>query len=374
MQKLAIIGASILQRPLVEKAKNMKIETHVFAWTEGCAIIDIADYFYPISVTNKEEILKYCRDIGIDGVVSIASDISMPTVNFVAHGLKLVGNSIETSEVTTNKYLMRQLLIKAGIPCPKFKEYSIPNFDKHDNLKFPIIVKPIDSSGSRGVTKIEKFKEVNTAIRKALAYSFKKKVIIEEFIEGKEFSVEMISWNGEHYFLNITDKVTTGAPYFVEIEHHQPANISDLLKDKIIRTIKKSLDALNFQNGASHSEIIVSKSNKLTIVEIGGRMGGDFIGSNLVELSTGYDYVKGVIEISLGTFKKPKIRSKAFCGVYFLCKETEYLMEIFKKFVNTPYIVKAEIYDNQIREVQNSSDRSGFIIYNSDKKIIFNNI
>ena len=105
MKKLAIIGASYLQEPLIEKAKSMGIETHVFAWAAGDVGEKSADYFYPISIVEKDEILKRCREIGIDGICTIASDLAVITVNYVANNMGLTANSIACTEKSTNKFL-----------------------------------------------------------------------------------------------------------------------------------------------------------------------------------------------------------------------------------------------------------------------------
>lgn len=111
-KNLAIIGASYLQLHLIQKAKKLGYITHVFAWKINDVGERAADYFYPISIVEKECILKKCREIGICGICSIASDLAVITVNYVAEELGLNGNSLETTDVSTNKYLMRQIFKK----------------------------------------------------------------------------------------------------------------------------------------------------------------------------------------------------------------------------------------------------------------------
>jgi hypothetical protein len=97
-------------------------------------------------------------------------------------------------------------------------------------------------------------------------------------------------------------------------------------------------------------------------------MGGDFIGSHLVELSTGYDYLKGVIDVALGNFSEPVIQKKHFAGVYFLSEETKKIEEIIKNADKFPFVVKSEILTNNLKKLQSSADRSGYLIYKSDKR------
>ena len=119
MKRLAIIGASYLQVPLINKAKELGYETHVFAWKADDDGEKIADVFYPISIVEKERILLICQEIGIVGICSIASDLATVTVNYVAEKMGLFGNSIESTELSTNKYLMRKRFEECGDPTPK---------------------------------------------------------------------------------------------------------------------------------------------------------------------------------------------------------------------------------------------------------------
>ena len=371
-KKLAIIGGSYLQLPIVKKAKDMGIETHCFSWRDGAVCADVADFFYPISIIEKEEILKKCQEIGIDGITTIASDTAVVTVNYVASRMGLRSNPDEYSEVTTNKYKMRQCFLDNDVPSPKFAlvenlaHYQIVGF------KFPLIVKPTDRSGSRGVEKVLDPVQLEEAILRAQNESFEHKAIIEEFVTGREISVESISNEGKHIILQITDKVTTGAPFFVELEHHQPSSLPEDIKDCVREIVLKALDALHIQYGASHSELKITEDGDIRVIEIGARMGGDFIGSNLVQLSTGYDFLKGVIEVALGAFHEPQISEHSFSGVYFLSEETKSIKPVIENWKDYPEIVEAEITDNELRHIECSGDRSGYLIYKSEKnKLVF---
>ena len=368
MEKLAIIGASYLQLPLVRKAKEMGLETICFAWKEGSVCADIADHFYPISIIEKDKILKICQEIGIDGITTIASDTAVITVDYVASRMGLRSNPDEFSEVTTNKYKMRQCFLKEGVPSPKFALVDDANHYQITDFKFPLIVKPTDRSGSRGVEKVLDPCQLESAIERARKESFEHKAIIEEFVTGREISVESISNDSQHYILQITDKVTTGAPYFVELEHHQPSTLSDGIKEKVCQIVLHALDSLHIQYGASHSELKIDEDGDIRVIEIGARMGGDFIGSNLVQLSTGYDFLKGVIEVALGSFHEPIITEHNYSGVYFLSEETKHLKSVIENWHDYPEIVEAEITDSELRHIECSGDRSGYLIYRSDSK------
>jgi biotin carboxylase len=369
MQKLAIIGASYLQLPLVKKAKELGLYTLCFAWAEGAVCKDEADEFYPISIVEKEQILSICREKQIDGICTIASDVAAPTVAYVAEKMGFVGNSYNAAVTANNKFLMRKAFSKAGVPCPKYQ--IVTSLDEINNMDcpFPLIVKPTDRSGSLGITKVERFEDLQNAVETAMRCSFKHEAIIEEYVEGREISVEFISYHGVHHPLQITDKVTTGAPHFVELEHHQPADLTRQQYDEIYDLTKKALDALGVTNGASHSEYKITSDGRIYVMEIGARMGGDFIGSDLVQLSTGYDYLKGVIDVALGNFEEPVFGERHFAGVYFLCEETKHLQTVIKE-AKLPQIVRAEITDEALRPVKCSADRSGYLIYLGNQRKI----
>ena len=158
--------------------------------------------------------------------------------------------------------------------------------------------------------------------------------------------------------------------FFVELEHHQPSSLADDMKDRVKAIVLNALDALHIKYGASHSELKISENGDIKVIEIGARMGGDFIGSNLVQLSTGYDFLKGVIEVSLGCFHEPRIIEHNYSGVYFLSKETECLKKYIEQQQKYPEIVEAEITDSTLRNIKCSRDRSGYFIYRSNKKYI----
>ena len=365
---IAIIGASYLQRPLVERARQMGLRTICFAWEDGAVCKDICDVFYPVSITEKEEILEVCRKEHIDGVCTIASDVAAPTVAYVAEQMGLTGNSYEAAVRANNKFAMRNAFMAAGVPCPTY--HVCKSFDDlaQTDIHYPVIVKPTDRSGSLGITKVTNPDELRQAVTIAVNHSFEHEALVEQFIEGREISVEFISYGGTHYPLQITDKVTTEAPHFVELAHHQPAELTEEQYKAIYALTQKALNALGVTNGASHSEYKITKDGQIYVMEIGARMGGDFIGSDLVRLSTGYDFVQGVIEVALGLFEVPQQPVHKYAGVYFLSAETEQVKHYIDHKEEYPEIVMAEQTSDELRHVNCSSERSGYFIYQADHK------
>ncbi len=362
MKKLAIIGASYLQLPLILKAKEMGLETHVFAWAKQDVGQDAADFFYPISIVDKELVLQRCQEIGIDGICSIGSDLAVVTVNFVADKMGLAGNSLESTELTTNKHNMRLAFEQNGDPSPKsVLVRSLDDVD--DTIEYPVIIKPLDRSGSRGIYKVDNKEKLGFAIEQAKEQGFIKEALIEEYVDGSEYSIECISYMGEHHLLAVTLKYTTGAPHFIETGHLEPAPISDEIEGKIRHIVFHALDSLKITNGASHSEVKIGNNGKITIIEIGARMGGDLIGSSLVRYSTGIDFLKAVIDISMG--KKPqldRIEESDAAGIHFICSEDD--MVVYKKLrhEHPEYIVEEDIPSVLKGEISDSSTRLGYFV------------
>lgn len=368
MKKLVIIGANNFQLPLIKKAKSLGFETHVFAWEQGAVGKKFADYFYPLSIIEKELILKEAEKIKPAGIISIGSDLASITVNYIADKLELIGNSNECTRVTTNKYAMREALSQNGLPCPKFTKSNDIREITSICGDFPLIVKPTDRSGSRGVTKVSNNKELEQGIARASSESFSSGHIVEQFLTGREYSIEMISWKGEHHFLQITEKETSGEPYFVEKGQHQPADLPSSMKEKIILIVRKSLTCLGVEFGASHSEILIAGNDDINIVEIGARMGGDYIGSHLVELSTGYDFVKNTIAIATGNFVEVINIQKKYSGIYYILAKPGILTRITDNTKEYPDILFSEVYfgiGDKIREIKESNDRAACYVYQS---------
>lgn len=369
-EKLVVIGANDFQNQLILKAKSLGYETHVFAWQDGSIGEKTADYFYPISIVEKEQILEKCKEIKPVGVCSIASDLATITVNYVAENLGLPCNPTSTTLQCTNKFEMRKKMKENGVKTPAFIKVSNDSSTwKVDDMKFPVIVKPTDRSGSRGITKVFNKEKLEKAVHYATKDSFEKMAIIEEYIEGDEYSCECISYKGEHHFLAFTKKYTTGSPNFIETGHCEPSNIKEEYQEEIKENIFKALTALEIQNGASHTEFKIDKDGNFGIIEIGARMGGDCIGSDLVQISTGYDFVKMVIDVAVGKapdFTKTTIPTKAVIKFIFTEKDLEEMNKFKEQYPEQIYRISEMDLDNLGKTVDSSS-RIGYYIYTPEK-------
>ena len=365
-QKLAIIGASDFQNPLILAAKKRGLETHVFAWAAGDIGETTADLFYPISITDIDAITEKCRQLQIDGIASIGSDLANITVAAVAEKLDLTANTPKCVAASTDKALMRQTFAAHSDPSPRFTVVKHGETPQVDGFTFPIIVKPSDRSGSRGITKLTSADGLEEALERAQSESFHSEALVEEYIEGDEYSVEYISWQGAHEFLAITEKFTSGNPHYIETGHLEPARINNETAAEIRRVVEHALDSLGVEYGASHSEVKVDPAGNVKIIEIGSRMGGDCIGSHLVHLSTGYDFVDAVIDIALG-LKPPEnatpLRNTAAIRFVFSKKDIETLERLHNN--DSIAIDLISSITDSTEAIVDSGSRHGFYVFSS---------
>lgn len=370
MKTIAVIGANKPLEPFYRQAKALDYRIIGIAYEKGAICKKYCDKFYPISFVEKEKVLDVCRDEAIDGITSFSLESALPTVIYVAQNLGLVSNTEECVKRLTDKFTMRNSLSAAGVPNP---QYAIV-FDSSElddlQVPFPCIVKPVDSGGSQGITMVNKKADMMQAYERSLEYSHSGGVIVEQYVDGREFSVEYLSCNGRHFNIQITDKVTSGPPYFIELQHHQPANISDELHNRICCIVEKALTALCVENSPSHTEIKLNSKNELFIIETGARLGGGHITSDLVRLSTGYDMVKGTLELATGCFETPHIENKHFSGIYFYSSLTPDIKKYIDNANDYPSIVEASCLSEEIKECKHNGDRMGYFIYQSDHKFL----
>jgi len=372
MKKIAILGATDFQKQLVDKANSLGFETHVFSW-EGVDTIarESADYFYPISIDLKDQVLAICKEVGVDGITSVASDFAVPTMNYIAEALGLPGNPMYSTEKCTNKTKMRQALAQIGLRMPWFQDVAgedeAQEFIK-EGLQYPLILKPTDRSGSRNIVLVNSDKELLDALPEVIAASFEKRALLEEYLPGQEYSCECITVDGEHHLLAITEKTTTGAPNFIETGHREPARLAAAEIEEVRQTVFKALTGLGIVSGASHTEFKILPDRSVGIIEVAARMGGGCIGSDLVYLSTGIDYLKLVLDTAVGNspdFGVKRHPLQAF--VKFILTEKD--LQIMENTLRDPHNIlyrKSEIEMRKIGSVTDCASRAGYYIYTRD--------
>lgn len=362
--KLLILGAGVMQVPIIRKAAGMGYETIVVDYDKNAPGFQYAAKKYVVSTLDQDAILDIAKSEHISGILT-TSDAPVKVVSFIGKELGLPTMSEMVSEVCTNKYAQRKLFKSKGINCPEF--YLCESSTDIENFKsFPYIVKPIDSSASRGVSKVENTEELRAALDEALSFSKKGKAIIESFIPGREFSVETLTQNQKTEIITITEKLTKGESegYFVEDTHIQPARINQEEKDLIRQEVQKALNAIGVDNCPTHTEIKIN-SNGAFIIEIACRLGGDYITSDLVPLSTGVDMLGNLIRISMGQPIDTHHKFDRASAVQFVNNDNyDRCSQYITKHGN--HIIRSEIEPYEDRPIKNSLDRLGYLIIQED--------
>ena len=259
---------------------------------------------------------------------------------------------------------------KNGVPVPEF--YIVCEwgefYDASKNFVEKFIVKPADNSGNRGIKLVTDFSIEN--LKEAYAYSKQYsrdgKILLEEYMEGDEFSVESISVHGVCNIIQITDKITSGKPYFVEMGHTQPSRYDTAKLRDIASVAKMGVEVLGINHGPSHTEIKYTAGGP-KVVEIGARLGGDFITTHLVPLSTGVDMVTANIKCAIG--EDPDIEKK-----HAKCSAVRFLQPQPGRLKSVSGITEAEAVNGVfevgllkhigeiVPEMRNSLDRVAYVV------------
>ncbi|WP_404429639.1 ATP-grasp domain-containing protein [Sutcliffiella horikoshii] len=370
-KKIMILGASILQLPAILKAKEMGLEVIAVDIDKNAIGFNHADVNINISTIDAEAVIQAAKVHKIDGIMTLASDLPMRTVAAVSEELNLVGISRETAISVTNKASMREKLKQSEVPIPYFvKIETLDEFNRavHE-FENKFIVKPADNSGSRGVILVEdksNNKLLNDAFFHSKKYSNSGEIVLEEFMDGPEVSVETLSFEGDTHVIAITDKMTTGAPNFVEMGHSIPSKLSIETKSQINKVVSAAINALGINNGPTHTEIIVTQEGP-KIVELGARLGGDNITTHLVPLATGVNMVESCIQIALGYTPKVNVIDSMGSAIRYFNTSEGRINKIIgeQKAKQLPGI--QEIYFTkdigfEMQGIKSSTDRIGFII------------
>lgn len=375
MKKIMILGASILQLPAIEQAKKMGIEVIAVDMNPDAIGFEVEGVTKEvISTIDIEKVLLAAKLHKIDGIMTLASDMPMRTVAVVAKEMGLVGISEETALKATNKAMMRETLKEKGVPIPEFfrisgKDEYLKAVDYFKNKQIKCIVKPADNSGSRGVDLLSDFtnnENINKAFEYSKQYSRSGEIVVEEYMEGPEVSVETLSVNGVCHVVQITDKLTTGAPYFVEMGHNEPSILKQDIQENIAQIACDAVNAIGIQNGPSHTEIKVTKDGP-KVVELGARLGGDNITTHLVPLSTGVNLVECCIHVALGETPDFNSKIKKASAIRYLKTEFGVISAIngidkAKKINGVCQISLVHHEGECVNEIRSSVDRVGFVI------------
>lgn len=363
---IAVIGAGEGGFPILRRAKDLEYASTIAFGNADSLARDLADVFVEADVFNIDYIVSTCRRYNVDGVIATSESTTEVTA-IIAHQLGLPGNDISNGFGARNKYLMRcRVSALESIRQPLYFLH-----ERGNRYSYPVVVKAPDSCGKRGISIVYEEAELEKAIVYAQSYSSTGAVLVEEYLEGgKEYSIECLISEGKSFIVQYTEKETSGPPHFVEVAHHQPALLSNELRERIKVATEDVLGVLGIRCGMAHLEIKVIEDN-IYFIEVGARGGGDHIADILTLKSTDCDYFKCAIDCCLGIYQHQEIHNVAYSGIYFHCIENSYLQPLFAQANSASWCVVNNVANEEFTEAASNVDtsNSGYIIYSSDHKI-----
>ena len=371
MKKLLIVGASAWQVPMIKKAKELGYHVGVADYNPEAVGIAYADAYFNASTIDPEGIYTAAKAFEVDGITSVATDMPMRAIAYTCEKLGLVGISQDVAVRATDKAEMIRAFAQHNVPHPWYYVIEKNELDMiRDQLTYPCICKPTDNSASRGVVIIENEAQLYDAVRYSSENGRSGTVIVEELLRGNEISVEAFAIRGQVHILAITDKLTTGAPHFVEMGHSQPSRFTGVIKAQIENAAAAAIKAVGIQTGPAHVEMMVTARGPV-LIELGARLGGDFITTDLVPLSTGIDMLGATIRLACGeTVDVSPKNPRASAIRYF---ETEYgtvkgIVGVAEA-MQIPGVIRIEMLKQPgetAGPIRNSLDRVGYVIAQAD--------
>ncbi len=372
-KKMMILGGSALQVPAIKAAKELGYEIILVDYDENATGFALADVKLVVSTLDKEEVYRQALIYRPDVVITSTSDGPVRTAAYVNERLgKKPDLSYEDSLCATIKSHMRKRLEENHVPVPVY--YVAENWagfwEAVKALDGRCIVKPSDNAGSRGVTLLEGGEKTEEELRRAYDYSKGNSrngiVMVEEFMSGAEVSVEAMTVNGKTEIISITDKYITPPPYFVEIAHSEPSRLGGEIQERIREVALQAIRAIRLQNGPSHTEIKVTEEGP-KVVEIAARLGGDFITSRLVPLSTGVDLVGASVRLAAGEAPDLSAKWQRAAAIHFIQSGKGKLrrLEIGEEIFRMDGVEEAVLYKkagDTTDGTRSSNDRLGHII------------
>ena len=295
-KSILVFGCGELQQSIIGRAHKKGL---FVVGIDPCADAfckDDVDAFEIVGGQDFEGTCAVVEKYDIDAIVTAATDKPLLMMARIAEKYGFPFFSVETARWSTDKYQMKQRFLEGGVPCAKGR--LVKSIEEADDMVYPVIVKPRDNSGSRGVKLCRTREELITSMTEALEYSKLDSVLVEEFIEGQEYSIEAFHYDGKSEVIQFTEKKTTEFPYNVELGHKQPANLIEEQKNVIRDIVSQISKALHFQNCPSHTELKIN-GRGVFVIETSPRLGGDFITSTLVPLSTGINMEDQLLNIAL---------------------------------------------------------------------------
>jgi biotin carboxylase len=304
IKRILVIGAGHLQVDTIKRIRELGFEAYCADANPLAEGFQYAGGYKVIDVLDKDACLAYAKELEIDGVMTAAATVTLPTVAFIAKQLGLTATSQKAAAIATSKYEIKKRLSDNKLNISgKFLE--IGNISEMEGIKkyleFPCVVKPSDGSGSKGITIVNNSNELERAAEHAFNESRSKRIYFEKFIEGDEYGVECFVYENRVYVLGILKKIMTQYPTCSELGHRVPSGLPEEIESKIKLQVTKALEALYVTFGSVNIDLILSdKENEPYIIDLGMRIGGNLIATHIIPFSTGIHIIDRTIQAVVG--------------------------------------------------------------------------
>ena len=299
-QKIMILGAGVYQEPLIRTALSMNLEVHVASLLGDYPGINIAPNFHPIDITDEKGILKLCQELEIDGILTTATDICIPTIGLVVDNIGLSGTGYKSGYACMDKSKMKQKFIEKGVPTANYRDVNSVNeaVNFFEEIDGPCVIKATDSSGSRGIIRVNRIDEIADAFNEAFSISINGTVLIEEWITGDEFGAQAVVIGDKLILTMIHSDITTPPPRKMPIGHGCPHPEEKMLLEKTKIAIQDAIEALEIKDAICNVDLIDSPNGPI-LIEIAARMGGTCL-PEVCGNYWGIDMYRLAIDIALG--------------------------------------------------------------------------
>lgn len=376
-KKLMIMGAGIYQVPLIKKAKAMGLETLVVSIPGEYPGIALADEFIPLDTRDKEGILKYAMERGIRGICTSGTDVAVQTIGYVNEHMNLSGISYEAAQKVTDKLLMKQAFSKHDVSTAAFEKVTSYEqaLSAADTIGYPVIVKIVDSSGSRGVKKVKSREELLDAYTEASNITKKDYLLIEAFIDAEEIGVDaFVSEHGIEVFLPHEKFTYTVNGVTVPMGHAFPFHADNKLFAELEKQMNLAVEAVGLKNCPVNADVFI-KEDKVWIIEIGGRTGATCI-PELISTYKGYDWYEKIIRAALGESVDFTSEKEIPCMAKLLFSHKDGIIKHIDQKVVQTLLEKGVIVQldygigKTIETMKNATDRIGHVIMSGDDESV----
>jgi carbamoyl-phosphate synthase large subunit len=369
-RNILVFGAGDNQVPLIKACRDLGYFTLVTDPNPHAPGAALADFFAVLPPKDADAHRKLIKEQGVEGIVTCQMENPLALMAELAQEFGFLFPKPEVIRRARNKYLMKQAFLQHGVPCANGllieTEAQLHEID-FSTWQFPLIIKPVDSFSSRGVKRVDNRAELFAAYAESVRFSAGQQVLIEEFLEGPEVSVESVTYQGKTTVVQITDKVITPYPYTVELAHYQPSALPREVCQAMREMVVQAIAAIGIDNSGSHAELKFTTQGP-KMIEIGARLGGDYISSHLTFLSTGVDMNRAVAQVAMNETPDLQAQYKNYSGIKYVNWEPGkqvVSVQSMESFLQQPTVAHADIFvkpGEVLPQVTDSAKRHGFFI------------